>query len=147
MTFRSTKTYGHEVGLSASFRQWRAPSHCSKIHGYALAVTLIFESDDLDYRNWVVDFGGLSEVREWLKCQFDHKMLVAQDDPHLNDLLNLHNKGIADVIVIPAVGCEMFAKHIYDFVSGWLTTVHQDRVKLVSVEVREHGANSALYVG
>lgn len=28
MTYVSTKTYGHEVGLSATFRQWRASSHC-----------------------------------------------------------------------------------------------------------------------
>ena len=34
--YRSSKTYGHEIGLSAAFRQWRAQSHCRLIHGYAL---------------------------------------------------------------------------------------------------------------
>ena len=31
--FLSTKTYGHDLGLSAAFRQWRAESHCRLIHG------------------------------------------------------------------------------------------------------------------
>ena len=35
--WRSTKTYGHEEGLSCCFRQWRAThSHCRLLHGYAL---------------------------------------------------------------------------------------------------------------
>ena len=34
----STKTFGHESGLSCAFRQPNAThSHCSLIHGYALA--------------------------------------------------------------------------------------------------------------
>ena len=55
--FKSTKTYGHDLGFSAAFRQWRADSHCKYIHGYALAFRFEFEADELDVRNWVVDFG------------------------------------------------------------------------------------------
>lgn len=28
MTYVSLKTFGREIGLSAAFCQWRAPSHC-----------------------------------------------------------------------------------------------------------------------
>ena len=51
--YNSTKTYGHDVGLSCSFRQWRAQSHCSKVHGYALSVKFTFAAEKLDERNWV----------------------------------------------------------------------------------------------
>ena len=56
--FRSTKTYGHEMGFSCAFRQHRADSHCRLVHGYALAFHFEFEATELDVRNWVVDFGG-----------------------------------------------------------------------------------------
>ena len=43
--WRSTKTYGHEEGLSCCFRQWRAThSHCRLLHGYALSFRLTFAS-------------------------------------------------------------------------------------------------------
>ena len=34
--YQSTKTYGNDVGLSCTFRQWKADSHCNKLHGYSL---------------------------------------------------------------------------------------------------------------
>lgn len=143
MPFRSTKTYGHDVGLSCAFRQWRADSHCNKLHGYAIAVQFIFEADNLDYRNWVVDFGSLKQVKQYLVDMFDHKTLVAQDDPDRGLFLSAKTM---DVVVVPAVGCEAFARMIYDWTADWLEQVEEGRVRLVSVEVREHGANSALYV-
>lgn len=158
MPFQSTKTYGHEVGLSACFRQWRAThSHCSKLHGYALAVKLVFEAEELDARNWVVDFGGLSAIKMWLQNTFDHKTVVAEDDPRLETFRILQKTGLCDVVVMKDVGCEAFAKHIFEYVDQWLfdsektyvsgeDPVTQPRVRLVSVEVREHGANSAVYL-
>lgn len=148
--YRSTKTYGHDVGLSACFRQWLAThSHCSKLHGYALAVTLTFEATQLDQRNWVQDFGGLKEVKQFLQDTFDHKTVVAQDDPEINMFWRLHGLGVIDLVVLPAVGCEAFAAHIFEWVDAWLHKQAEDdepRVFLHSVEVREHGANSAIYM-
>lgn len=48
MAYLSTKTYGHEVGLSATFRQWRAKSHCRLLHGYSLSFRFEFEANTLD---------------------------------------------------------------------------------------------------
>lgn len=148
MTYRSTKTYGHEQGLSACFRQWRAESHCKLLHGYALAVYLEFEADDLDVRNWVVDFGSLKSFKQWLCDTFDHTLLVAEDDPMLHELRQLELRlGIARVVVVPATGCEAFAKLIYECAEIWLRdNGYAPRVRMNLVEVREHGANSAIYV-
>lgn len=148
MVHRSTKTYDHDVGLSATFRQWRADSHCNKLHGYALAVGFVFEAEELDARNWVVDFGGLKEVKAQLVEWFDHKTLVARDDPYAHVFSAMIEAGIADVVWVDAVGCEAFAEMIYRWTSQWMHFKGwSGRVKLVSVEVREHGANSALFVG
>lgn len=148
MSYGSTKTYGHDLGLSCAFRQWRADSHCAKIHGYAIAVRLEFQANELDPRNWVMDFGGLKPVKQFLVDHFDHKLLIAEDDPELDWFTTADSIGIADVVVLPAVGCEAFAKFIHGWVDSWLKgTEHFPRVILQSVTVSEHGANSASYGG
>lgn len=143
--FVSTKTYGHDVGLSCCFRQHRAThSHCSLLHGYAIAVHLEFRAKELDERNWVVDFGSLKDVKDFLKQTFDHTLLVASDDPYLDEICQFGGLGLAKVVVLEAVGCEAFAEHIAQFVNNWLVTqgLHK-RVTLTKCQVREHGANSA----
>jgi len=141
----STKTYDHSEGLSCAFRQWRAKSHCNLIHGYALAIKITFEGDELDDRNWVQDFGGLKTVKQWLHDNFDHTLAVAEDDPMLDHLLNLQQLGLADVRLFPSVGCEKFAEHILNYVDTYVMLESKLRVRVRSVEVREHSGNSAIY--
>ena len=144
--FISTKTYGHEIGLSCAFRQWRAESHCKYIHGYALKVRLEFAATDLDVRNWVVDFGSLKSFKGLLEDTFDHKLIVAEDDPYKDEIMALAGYGVADIIELPATGCERFAEYIFEAAESWLdSNGHGKRVQMLSVEVSEHGANSAIY--
>ena len=143
MTYRVTKTYGNERGLSCAFRQWRADSHCKLIHGYSLGFKFVFEAEELDERKWVYDFGDMGFVKEFLKDNFDHILMVAYDDPRKEDLYNLD--GIAEIRELPDVGCEMFAEYVYSYVHREVEEQTDSRVKLVSVECFEHGANSALF--
>ena len=144
--YRSTKTYDHSEGLSCCFRQWRAVgSHCRLVHGYALAFRLVFATRTLDERNWCFDFGGLKPIRAWLHEMFDHTLLVAEDDPHRAELERLATAGLADLRVLPAVGCEAVARLTFEHVAGYVRTETGERVWLESVEVSEHGGNSALY--
>ena len=143
--FRSTKSYDHSEGLSCCFRQWRATSHCNLIHGYALAFKFVFATDRLDERNWCFDFGGLKPVRAWLHDTFDHTMLVAEDDPERGSLEMLEEKGLVAIRVLPSVGCESTAKYVFEHVAQYVEGETDGRVWLESVEVREHGGNSAVY--
>lgn len=144
--FRSTKHFGHELGLSACFRQWRAESHCHFLHGYALAIRLEFEADELDVRNWVVDFGSLKSLKQRLEDTFDHKLLVAEDDPALPIFRTLDTAGLAELVIVDATGCEAFAKLVFESTEVWLRDAgYAPRARIVSCEVSEHGANSAIY--
>lgn len=147
MTYLSTKTYGHDLGLSVCFRQWRAKdSHCRFLHGYALRVHLEFEAEELDDRNWVIDFGGLKGFKAWLEAMFDHKMLIAEDDPQRSILVHLTDYDLADAVIVPATGCEAMAELVFAKAQAWLEdNGHFPRVSMRSVEVCEHGANSAIY--
>jgi len=150
--FYSTKTYNNDRGLSCCFRQWRSThSHCSLLHGYSIGIKLIFECESLDERNWVMDFGGLKDFKNWAEYMFDHTLLVAEDDPQLAQIQSLSN--IAHVRVVPAVGCERFAEMAYNKMSEVIKkskaegTALNSTVRVKSVEVFEHGANSAIYEG
>src|SRR5918998_3961562 len=119
--YRSTKSYDHSEGLSCCFRQWRAThSHCRLVHGYALAFRFVFATHELDERNWCFDFGGLKPVKAWLKHMFDHTLLVAQDDPERASLEELARRGLADLRVLPAVGCEATARYVHAHVDSFV---------------------------
>lgn len=142
----STKTFGHELGLSCAFRQWRADSHCRFLHGYALSVKLVFEAAELDIRNWVVDFGSLKSLRAMLEDTLDHKTLVAYDDPELEWFERANRLGVIEMVKVDATGCEKTAELIYRCVRLWLRdNGYTPRVRIRTVEVCEHGANSAIY--
>jgi 6-pyruvoyltetrahydropterin/6-carboxytetrahydropterin synthase len=144
--YRSTKSYDHQEGLSCCFRQWRAKhSHCRLLHGYALAFKFVFATHELDQHNWCFDFGGLKPVKAWLKEMFDHTLLVAEDDPELSRFREMATAGLVDLRIMPAVGCEATARQVFDYVADFVREQSRGRVWLESVEVREHGGNSAIY--
>lgn len=146
MPYRSTKTYGHNIGLSAVFRQPHADhSHCRFLHGYSLAFKFTFTASDLDHRNWVQDFGGLKELKQWLEEQFDHKVVIDSQDPHMEDFYDLEKKGLAEITVMDGVGAEKFAEHAWRFADELVQKQTGGRVSCESCECSEHGANSAIY--
>lgn len=176
--YLSTKTYGTDRGLSCCFRQWRAThSHCSLLHGYSLGIKLVFESDTLDDKNWCMDFGGLKEFKLWADHMFDHTLVIAEDDPMMDQFRLMsgwssnpehdgkpelvqtepyRRSGICDLRIVEGVGCEMFAKLCYDNMARILENLKQDNndrypvnpaVRVKSAEVFEHAGNSAVYEG
>jgi len=120
-----------------------------------------------------MDFGGLKLFKEWADSMFDHTLIVAHDDPmldffkHMNEIVDIDSKNhlstipyergaLCDLRIVEGVGCEMFAKICYDEMSRILDELKQGStgrypvnasVRLVSAEVFEHGANSAIYQG
>ena len=144
----STKHYGHNIGLSAVFRQPNADhSHCSLLHGYSLAFTFTFGCDDLDNKNWAVDFGGLKPLKQWLEDSFDHKVVVDANDPKLDFLKSMEAEGIAELTVLDGVGAEKFAEHAFNFADKLVRDMTNNRCYCVRAECAEHGANSAIYEG
>jgi 6-pyruvoyltetrahydropterin/6-carboxytetrahydropterin synthase len=149
--FQSTKIFD---GYSTVFRQWRAEgTHCSFLHGYGISFKIIFEGD-LDERNWVWDFGGMKRARgtidgkapkAWMDYMFDHTTIIAEDDPYLENFKEMWKDGIIQLRIIPATGAEQFAKYIYDKVSEFIKIETDNRVRVVSVEFKEHSKNSAIY--
>jgi len=73
---------------------------------------------------------------------------VAEDDPLLEQFKAFAATGVMDLRIVPGVGCERFAEMIFDHVTKVLDdsrdTMLNKTARLKSVEVFEHGANSAI---
>jgi len=149
--FQSTKLYD---GFSCVFRQWKAQgTHCSFLHGYGISFRVWFEGK-LDEKNWVWDFGGMKRAKstiddmspkEWMDYMFDHTVLVAVDDPEIEYFLTMHNKGLAQVRVLPATGAEKFAEFLFHKLNNFILEETNGRVRVKKVEFKEHEKNTAIY--
>jgi len=151
LKFQSTKVFD---GFSCVFRQWKAEgTHCRFLHGYGVSFKVWFEGE-LDERNWVWDFGGMKRAKgtidgmspkDWMEYMFDHTLVVAEDDPYLEGFKAMDAHGLTQTRVVPATGAEQFAKFIYEKLNTFIDEETSGRVKVVKVEFREHGKNSAIY--
>ena len=149
--FQSTKLFD---GFSTVFRQWKAEgTHCRFLHGYGVSFRVWFEGE-LDERNWVWDFGGMKRAKgtidgmnpkTWMDYMFDHTYIIAEDDPFLPLAKGMDSGGIVQLRIVPATGAEQFAKYIYEKVSEFIQIETEGRVRVVSVEFKEHNKNSAIY--
>ena len=148
------QSYKRLDGFSTCFRQWKATStHCKYLHSYNVYFDLEFEGE-LDNRNWVVDFGMFSRSlhkiedkspKEYFNWLLDHTTLVAEDDPFLEEFKLMDNKGIIQLRILPQVGCERLAEHLFQKISHFTLMETSDRVKLTKVTVYENDKNSASY--
>jgi 6-pyruvoyltetrahydropterin/6-carboxytetrahydropterin synthase len=142
MKFTSNKVI--DLGSSA-FRQWRSThSHCQFIHGYRLTANITFECDHLDERNWCMDFGNLKDLKKTLEYTFDHKLVVASDDPQLELFKQLDDAGVAELVILEAgVGCERFAEFVLKTADTYADEATGGRVRVQRVQINEHENNYA----
>jgi 6-pyruvoyltetrahydropterin/6-carboxytetrahydropterin synthase len=140
--YTSTKVI--ELG-SCAFRQPKAKSHCRFLHGYRLSAKFEFTTFTLDENNWVVDFGALNGLKRQLESLFYHTTIISTSDPELDTFTTLHQKGVIDLRVLPAVGIEAFAAKCAEIASKEIDIITSNRCWVSKVEVWEHEKNSATF--
>lgn len=154
MSYQSTKKFGP---ITTTHRNWHAAENenrnsrkCSLIHGYSRYVEVTFQGE-LDNHGWVYDFGLCKEMKQLLEDNWDHKVLIASDDPELPYLLEAQERGLMDVTIMnilhgwtPAI--EGSAKWCFDKFQEIVDKYTDGRVQIVKVQVWEHENNSASYV-
>jgi 6-pyruvoyltetrahydropterin/6-carboxytetrahydropterin synthase len=149
--FQSSKVFD---GFSTVFRQWKAKTtHCRFLHGYGISFKVYFEGE-LDHRNWVWDFGGMKRAKtqidgmspkEWMDWMFDHTVIAAKDDPAVDVLEEMYERGIIQLRWVEATGAEKFAEFIYNKLNDFVKTETEGRVRVTKVKFMEHGKNAAYY--
>ena len=140
--FTSTKKF---TGFPCTHRQWRAESHCRYVHGYSREFYFEFMCNERTVEGWVVDFGGLKEVKTFLEYHFDHTFLAAADDPELATWQELNSKGIIQLRVLPNPSMEGTAQWVFEETDKMVRAKTKGRAWVTMVEVRENEKNSAIY--
>ena len=146
MKFKSTKRFGP---ITTGHRQWRDEGHCSYIHGYGRHVRLTFEASTLDKCGWVMDFGDLKDVKNWIEDEWDHRVLIAVDDPLIPQLKELEEVGGINLNILPEgyyPGIEESCRYLYDKLSPMIQRKTNNRVVITRVEIWETEKNQAEYV-
>lgn len=152
ITYKYTSTKEYVDAFPVAYKQWRADTHCSKLHGYSYSMKFYFGANELDHRQWNVDFGGLKNLKMFLEDYFDHTTLIAEDDPHLPIFQDLEKQGILKLTVLPAMGCERIADMLYKYINTVFIPdnfgkAESERLWCYRVEVRETQANMAFREG
>jgi len=152
ITYKYTSTKEYIDAFPVAYRQWRSDGRCNIVHGYSFSMKFYFGTNDLDARNWVADFGGLADLKKILEGQFDHKLLVAEDDPHLEWYKEGERLGTCKLTILPKLGCESLADMLYKYVNGVYIPENWGpgeaaRLWCWRVDVRETQANMAFREG
>ena len=134
-----TKRYSE---IPFAHRAHRDPGHCSRIHGHSWTFEFTWAGEP-DERGWVLDFGALGWLRDYINANFDHACLFNADDPALSFLLAEFGT-LFKPLVMPSCSSEGIARYLYEAVSK--LCVRQGIIaRLLTVTVREDSKNSATY--
>jgi 6-pyruvoyltetrahydropterin/6-carboxytetrahydropterin synthase len=136
------KTYSD---IPFAHRQHHHDGHCALIHGHNWAFTLTFGCHEADANGFVVDFGKLKFLKQWIEQHLDHACVFNESDP-LREQIVASCPVAWKVYLVPSCSCEGLAQHLFKVFDKLVREQTAERAFLVSVEVVEDSKNSATFV-
>ena len=105
-----------EIDFCYGHRLLNYEGKCRYLHGHNGRAIITIESDHLDSRGMVLDFGDIKQrVSAWIDEHLDHRMLLCQDDPVVPHLREL---GEPMYLLNTNPTAENIARLIYEYVLG-----------------------------
>lgn len=145
----ATKIY---TDIPFAHRQPNHAGHCAFIHGHNWTFEFTFGCKQTDACDFVLDFGSLGWLKNWLDDKFDHTLVLNQSDPYLkyfhevligNTAFFRSATPFAKITVVPSCSCEGLCKYLASWISIQLYALYKYSIFLVSVTVRENSKNFA----
>ncbi len=93
----------------------RAPDHdghCAWLHGHNWAIEVTFACAKRDECGFVIDFGKLKFLKQWIDDVLDHAMVLNRSDDVARYLRCFPNTTIAKVTLVSDCSCEGLAEFI-----------------------------------
>ena len=137
-----TKSY-RDIPLS--HRQPHHRGRCSRLHGHSWAVTLTFEAKELDDNGFVIDFGDLHFLKDWIDLNLDHATALKKSDPLRAECEKLEQMGLLKILWVDSASCEGIAQFLYHTFQPMIEVKTKGRVRLQSLHLEEDSKNSATY--
>ena len=125
-------------------RQHLHDGRCAWVHGHNWTFSLTFACERTDANGFVVDFGKLGYIKEWVSEHLDHACLFNEDDPAKERLLAEHGM-LFRAYVLPDCSCEGLAQHLHGIFDPKVRGATDGRAWIIAVEVWEDSKNSATY--
>lgn len=139
-----TKTFPKTLGLTVCFRDWRTRRRARFLHGGALTIAVTFEAMAVNSGGIAVDLNGVDALRDWIVETFDHKTLIASDDPALNVFEGLHDAGLIELVEVDSTSLLSLAAMIGERAEGWLVeSGYEPTIRLRRVSVYDDATDSA----
>ena len=135
-----SKTY---YNIPFAHRQPLHEGHCQYVHGHNWAIKFTFIAKERDENGFVLDFGKLKFIKEWIDKNLDHALLICENDSHL-EYFKAHASILWKLHILPDASCEGLCKYIEEQFRRAVTFESNGRVAIKSVEVFEDDKNSAL---
>ena len=134
--------------LPFAHRQPNHDGHCAWIHGHNWSFEFEFEASWLDSCGFVIDFGKLKWLKEWLHERFDHTLLLNDTDPEKDGIIRgLSGSSIsvmlAKILVVDDCSCEGLCAYLMEEVNKVVASHTEGRVRVRRVTVIEDSKNSA----
>lgn len=137
-----TKSY-RDIPLS--HRQPFHSGRCSRLHGHSWAITLIFEAKELDVNGFVIDFGDLHFIKDWIDLNLDHATALKKTDPLRQECEKLEKMGLLKIFWVDCASCEGIAQFLYHTFQPMIEEKTIGRVRLQSLHLEEDSKNSATF--
>ncbi len=126
-------------------RQHRHDGHCRFIHGHNWSIALTFGCRVPDENGFVVDFGKLKYLKDWITRHLDHACVFNRDDPLREPLTEVGGDAAWKTYVVESCSCEGLARHLFEVFDPMVRAHTGDRAFVLEIEVVEDSRNSGTY--
>lgn len=123
-----------------------SPGECASVHGYDREVEFTF-AGEIDDMGWIVPFGELKPVKDFLEYYFDHVTVLPANDPRLDQItpeLTAPGGILGTLRVLPSgVSMEMSSLFVWEHVNAYIYKITSGRCYVEKVLLVEHDRNTA----
>jgi 6-pyruvoyltetrahydropterin/6-carboxytetrahydropterin synthase len=137
-----SKTY---PDIPFAHRQHRHQGHCARIHGHNWTLKLTFACVEYDSNGFVVDFGNLKYIKQWIADHLDHACVLAADDPLLDRIVNSVPE-VYKLYEVTNASCEGLSVHLWDIFSHLVYMHEGRRVWIAQLDLAEDTHNATCFV-
>ncbi len=131
--------------IPLSHRQPHHSGRCSRLHGHSWSITLTFSSKSLDNNGFIVDFGELHYIAEWIDENLDHATIICKKDPRIDEIRSLAKSGLLKLTEVESASCEGIAQHLFYIFDSLVRKNTGDRAWLKKILLKEDSKNSATF--